>query len=185
MAPDTITEDSSRASTGWETFLQGLIDAGWQINGTWPTRTELGNRTRSMGAMPGFFNRAGVSPSSRKICRWQLEKNTLVPCVTNCRLRSRDLQSGSVAPVDLAQASIGPGMAVFTRYSKVMESDGSPMTVRTALGLINQVSMKSSPSRKENSTQIPAGPWRGSSSSAWTKALLARPRHCRRRRTPP
>lgn len=49
------------------------------------------------------------------------------------------LTQASIAPVDLAQATIGPGMAVFTRFAKVIESDGSPMSVRTALGIINGV----------------------------------------------
>ncbi|MGO8744975.1 MAG: DUF1156 domain-containing protein [Thermoguttaceae bacterium] len=135
---DTITEDSSRASTGWETFLQGLIDAGWQINGTWPTRTELGNRTRSMGSN-------ALASSIVLVCRPRPQdaplatrKEYVGALRHELPVALRDLQSGSVAPVDLAQASIGPGMAVFTRYSKVMETDGSPMTVRTALGLINQ-----------------------------------------------
>src|SRR5205085_3718208 len=129
---------AARSSTGWETFLQGVRDSGWQIDGTWPMRTELENRMRGMSSN-------ALASSIVLVCR---------PCPDNASLATRkefttalrrelpealrNLQRGNIAPVDLAQAAIGPGMAVFTRYSKVMESDGSPMTVRTALGLINQ-----------------------------------------------
>lgn len=116
---------ASRASTGWETFLQGLLDAGWQINGTWPTRTELGNRTRSMASN-------ALASSIVLVCRPRL---TDAPITTRKdfigSLRRelpdplRDLQRGNIAPVDLAQAAIGPGMGVFSRYTKVMETDGS------------------------------------------------------------
>jgi putative DNA methylase len=128
-----------RSSTGWETFLQGLNDTGWQLTGTWPMRTELGNRMRSMASN-------ALASSIVLVCR---------PRPINAALTTRKqfmntlrhelpdslkkLQHGNIAPVDMAQAAIGPGMAVFTRYSKVIETDGSPMPVRTALGIINQV----------------------------------------------
>jgi putative DNA methylase len=127
------------ASTGWETMLTGLVSAGFSVQGTWPMRTELGNRMVGMGTN-------ALASSIVLACR---------PRPTNAPLASRkefitalrrelpdalrNLQRGNIAPVDLAQAAIGPGMGVFTRYSKVVESDGRPMTVRTALGIINQV----------------------------------------------
>ncbi len=132
--------DSSlvNASTGWETMLEGLIKAGFHVNGTWPMRTERGARTRSLGSN-------ALASSIVLVCR---------PRPANAALTSRgeflrslkrelpsalkDLQRGNIAPVDLAQAAIGPGMAVFSRYSKVLEADGSAMRVRTALQLINQ-----------------------------------------------
>ncbi len=128
----------SHSSTGWETFLQGLADAGWQIDGTWPMRTELANRMRGIGSN-------ALASSIILVCRPRPDNASLATrkeFITTLRRELpealRNLQRGNIAPVDLAQAAIGPGMAVFTRYAKVIESDGTPMTVRTALGIINQ-----------------------------------------------
>ena len=129
---------TSRSSTGWETFLQGLCDTGWQIQGTWPIRTERGVRTRSLGSN-------ALASSIVLVCRPRF-KNSAVATrkefITALRRELpealRNLQRGNIAPVDLAQAAIGPGMAIFTRSLEVLENDGTPMTVRTALGLINQ-----------------------------------------------
>jgi putative DNA methylase len=128
----------SRASTGWETFLQGLADAGWQIDGTWPMRTELGNRMRSMASN-------ALASSIVLVCRVRQEdaivasrRDFLAAMKRELPEALRNLQKGNIAPVDLAQAAIGPGMAVFSRYARVLEADGSPMSVRTALSLINQ-----------------------------------------------
>lgn len=134
---DQQDEQETRASTGWETFLQALIDAGWQIGGTWPMRTELGNRMR------GQLSNA-LASSIILVCRTR-PTDTAVASRRDflSALRSelpealRHLQKGNIAPVDLAQAAIGPGMAVFSRYSRVLESDGSAMGVRTSLALIN------------------------------------------------
>lgn len=125
-------------STGWETMLSGLIKAGFIIQGTWPMRTELGNRMIGLGTN-------ALASSIVLVCR---PRPTNAPLATRREFITalklelpsalKTLQQSSIAPVDLAQAAIGPGMAVFTRYTKVMESDGAPMTVRTALGLINQ-----------------------------------------------
>jgi putative DNA methylase len=132
-------EDSNatRASTGWETFLQGLVDAGWQVDGTWPMRTELGNRTRSMGSN-------ALASSIILVCRPRpndagvaSRRDYLAALKKELPEALRNLQKGNIAPVDLAQAAIGPGMAVFSRYARVLEADGSPMSVRTALALIN------------------------------------------------
>jgi putative DNA methylase len=125
------------ASTGWETMLEGLLQAGFTITGTWPMRTELiGNLKKNIGAL---------ASSIVLVCRL---RPTSAPTATRrefvTTLRRelpgalRNLQHGNIAPVDLAQAAIGPGMAIFSRYSKVVESDGSVMRVRTALQLINQ-----------------------------------------------
>jgi putative DNA methylase len=126
------------ASTGWETFLAALLGAGFCITGTWPSRTEGGTRLVARGAN-------ALASSIVLVCRPRSEeagsasrreflaalKKELAPAL-------RMLQQGSIAPVDLAQAAIGPGMAVFSRYSSVLEAGGTSMSVRTALALINQ-----------------------------------------------
>lgn len=126
------------ASTGWETMLEGLIKSGFAITGTWPMRTELGNRMVASGTN-------ALASSIVLVCRPRPENAH--PITRRDFLRAlkrelpdalRDLQQGNIAPVDLAQAAIGPGMAVFSRHGKVIEADGSAMRVRTALALINQ-----------------------------------------------
>jgi len=136
---DELEDVSAVASTGWETMLEGLIDARFVILGTWPVRTEMGSRMMSMGMN-------ALASSIVLVCRPRPESAlvaTRKEFITALRQELpealRNLQRGSIAPVDLAQSAIGPGMAVFTRYSKVMETDGSPMSIRTALGIINQV----------------------------------------------
>lgn len=130
-------ESATPTSTGWETMLEGLVRSGFCICGTWPMRTELvGNLKKNISAL---------ASSIVLVCRPRSDNASLATrkeFITALRRELpealRNLQRGNIAPVDLAQAAIGPGMAVFTRYAKVLESDGSPMTVRTALGLINQ-----------------------------------------------
>ena len=138
---DQKTEKFNLVSTGWETMLEGLIRANFKITGTWPMRTE--NETRALATGGGGTN--ALASSIVLVCRPRLEnalsiirrdflsvlKRELPPAL-------RQLQLGSIAPVDFAQAAIGPGMAVFSRYKQVLEADGSPMRVRTALALINQ-----------------------------------------------
>lgn len=136
-AQDEIEENVSVASTGWETMLEGVVQAGFSVHGTWPMRTE------SVVGLKNTVN--SLASSIILVCR---PRPADAPLATRKQfigaLRQelpdslRKLQRGNIAPVDLAQAAIGPGMAVFTRYAKVMETDGSPMSVRTALGLINQ-----------------------------------------------
>lgn len=125
------------ASTGWEVLLEGMIRSGWEVTATWPMRTELGNRMRSLDSN-------ALASSIVLVCR---PRDDAAPATTRrgflgalkAELPSalKELQQGSVAPVDLAQAAVGPGMAVFSRYAKVVEADGTDMTVRTALALIN------------------------------------------------
>jgi len=128
-----------RASTGWETMLEGLLKAGFVINGTWPVRTELEGGIRVVG-------RNSLASSIVLVCRplpvdapLTTRRDFLNALKRELPHALKDLQRGNIAPVDLAQASIGPGMAVFSRYSKVLESDGTSMRVRTALQLINQM----------------------------------------------
>jgi putative DNA methylase len=138
--PGAHDEDSStsRSSTGWETFLQGLVDAGWQVDGTWPIRTELGNRLRSMASNALASSIVLVCRPRPKDAGVASRRDVLAALKRELPEALRNLQKGNIAPVDLAQAAIGPGMAVFSRYARVLEADGSPMGVRTALSLINQ-----------------------------------------------
>jgi putative DNA methylase len=125
------------ASTGWETMLAGLIESGFTIVGTWPMRTELSNRMVASG-------RNALASSIVLVCRPRPENAPMISrreFVNALRHELppalREMQSGNIAPVDLAQASIGPGMAVYSRYSKVLEPNGERLTVRAALQIIN------------------------------------------------
>ena len=138
-AAEVSGNEGSRSSTGWETFLQGLCDTRWQIEGTWPVRTERSGRLRDNASN-------ALASSIVLVCRPRPDHAPLATrkeFITALRGELpgalRNLQRGNIAPVDLAQAAIGPGMAIFTRHAKVIESDGSPMPVRAALGIINQV----------------------------------------------
>lgn len=131
-------ESSAVASTGWETMLEALIQSGFCITGTLPIRTELSNRMRGQGSN-------ALASSIALVCRPRPEDapKTIRREFLNALKRElpsalRKLQQGNIAPVDLAQASIGPGIAVFSRYKSVLETKGSSMSVRTALQLINQ-----------------------------------------------
>ncbi|MDP9888289.1 DUF1156 domain-containing protein [Pseudarthrobacter enclensis] len=133
------TTKSGDSSTGWATILEGIVRAGWTVTATWPVRSELGNRMIGSGTN-------ALASSIVLACRPRSESASSIDrggflSVLRSELPSklRELQQAAVAPVDLAQSTIGPGMAVFTRYSKVTEADGSAMRVRTALELINQV----------------------------------------------
>ncbi len=125
------------ASTGWETMLEGLIRSGFTITGTWPMRTELVTNLKK--------NISSLASSIALVCRPRSvhaevasRRQFLNALRAELPAALKNLQRGSVAPVDLAQASIGPGMAIYSRYSKVVESDGTPLRVRTALQLINR-----------------------------------------------
>ncbi len=127
------------SSTGWETLLEGMIRSGWSITATWPMRSELGNRMLSQGTN-------ALASSIVLACRPRPEsaprtdrRGFLAALKSELPSKLRELQQGSIAPVDLPQAAIGPGMAVFSRYSAVLEDDGSTMTVRTALQRINAI----------------------------------------------
>ena len=133
-----VNSNKVTASTGWETMLEGLIRSGFAITGTWPVRTEMLNRSVGLGTN-------ALASSIVLVCR---PRSVDAPLASRRQflnaLRAelpsalKNLQHGSIAPVDLAQASIGPGMAIYSRFSKVVESDGTPLRVRTALQLINR-----------------------------------------------
>ena len=132
-------EADGTSSTGWETFLHAVLSAGFSVTGTWPVRTE-----RSVKLIGDNANI--LASSIVLVCRprtgdaaMTTRKDFLAALRRELPPALRHLQRGNIAPVDLAQASIGPGMAVFSRYSRILETDGKPMTVRTALQLINQM----------------------------------------------
>lgn len=130
--------ESAKASTGWETMLQGLIDAECSVSGTWPMHTERGGRARDIAANALASSIVLVCRPRTTDARPATRKDFLNALKRELPTALKELQHGNIAPVDLAQAAIGPGMAVFSRYSKVIEADGSAMRVRTALQLINQ-----------------------------------------------
>ncbi|MDR0764602.1 MAG: DUF1156 domain-containing protein [Synergistaceae bacterium] len=131
-------DDVQTASTGWETMLSAVIKSGFSITGTWPMRTEMANR--SVGQ-----NTNALASSIVLVCR---KRPADAPIATrrdfiNALKRElkpalQKLQASNIAPVDLAQSAIGPGMGVYSRFSKVLEADGTPMSVRSALQIINQ-----------------------------------------------
>jgi putative DNA methylase len=130
--------EHTTSSTGWEKMLEGLIASGFNINGTWPLRTERDGRMLSNV-------KNALASSIVLVCRPRakdapnISRRAFVDALRReLPAALKEMQSGNIAPVDLAQASIGPGMAIYSRYSKVLEADGTAMSVRTALGLINQ-----------------------------------------------
>jgi putative DNA methylase len=129
---------SGRASTGWGTFLAGVVAAGWQVDGTWPMRTEGKTRMRSMSSNALASSIVLVCRPRPKDAGVASRRDFLAALKRELPEALRNLQKGNIAPVDLAQAAIGPGMAVFSRYARVLETHGEPMGVRTALSLINQ-----------------------------------------------
>ena len=137
---DTRNGDSDNqiASTGWETMLSAIVNAGFAITGTWPIRTEMSSRTRSM-------NSNALASSIVLVCRKRssdapqtTRRNLVNQLRRELRPALKQLQGSNIAPVDLAQSAIGPGMGVFSRYKQVLEADGTPMSVRSALEIINE-----------------------------------------------
>ena len=131
-------KDSKTASTGWETMLSAIIRAGFSITGTWPMRTELANRPVSSGTN-------ALASSIVLVCRKRpaeapqtTRRGFIAELKRELRPALQKLQRSNIAPVDLAQSAIGPGMGVYSRYGRVLEADGSAMTVRSALQIINQ-----------------------------------------------
>lgn len=135
---ETSNDVESTASTGWETMLSAIIRAGFSITGTWPMRTEMANRNIASG-------KNALASSIVLVCRKRPEdapmgtrRDFVMALKRELHAALDELRSSNIAPVDLAQSAIGPGIGVYSRYSKVLEADGSPMTVRSALQIINQ-----------------------------------------------
>lgn len=131
------SDESGFASTGWETMLNGLMEAGLSVTATWPLRSELSNRMLASGTNALASSIVLACRPLPTTAQATTRRGFLQALKSELPQALRELQQGSIAPVDLAQAAIGPGMAVFTRYSSVLEANGSSMTVRTALALIN------------------------------------------------
>jgi len=130
--------DEGMASTGWETFLEAVIRSGFAITGTWPIRTEYtGNLKKLMSALASSI--VLVCRTCDPAAPIASRREFLTALNQELPKALAYLQHSNIAPVDLAQAAIGPGMAVFTHYSRVLDAQGKPMTVREALTLINQV----------------------------------------------
>jgi putative DNA methylase len=132
------SDDENTASTGWETMLSAIIEAEFSITGTWPMRTERSSRSTGMDTN-------ALASSIVLVCRKRSVDST--DCTRRDFINAlkrelkpalQKLQSSNIAPVDLTQSAIGPGMGVYSRFSKVLEADGTPMTVRSALQIINQ-----------------------------------------------
>ena len=133
-----LDDKSIVTSSGWETMLNAIISAGFSITGTWPVRTELANRNRGIGSN-------ALATSVVITCRRRIKdapqttrRNLINILRKELRPALKKLQESNIAPVDLAQSAIGPGMAVYSRYRRVLEADGSPMSVRSALQVINE-----------------------------------------------
>ena len=130
--------DAGTVSTGWETFLDAVIRSGFAITGTWPMRTENDSRMISQGTN-------ALASSVVLVCRQRpafapltTRRDFVTALKTELPTALIHLQRGNIAPVDLAQAAIGPGMAIYTRYGQVLDTHGKPLPVRAALALINQ-----------------------------------------------
>ena len=135
---ESTNDVESTASTGWETMLSAIIRAGFSITGTWPMRTEMGSRMIASGTN-------ALASSIVLVCRKRPEdapmgtrRDFVMSLKRELGSALDKLRSSNIAPVDLAQSAIGPAIGVYSRYSQVLEADGSPMTVRAALQLINQ-----------------------------------------------
>lgn len=133
------TVDGDEVSTGWETLLEGMIAAGWSVTATWPLRSERGGRMLSIGTN-ALASSILLSLRPREVDAPRTDRRRLIAALkAELPAALKALQQGAIAPVDLPQAAIGPGMAVFSRYSAVLEDDGSKMPVRAALARINEV----------------------------------------------
>lgn len=133
------SDDQGEASTGWETLLEGMIREGWEITSTWPIASEHEARVRGQNSnalassiVLTLRPRADGSPTTDR-------RGFIAALGSELPSALRSLQQGQIAPVDLPQAAIGPGMAVYSRYSAVLEPDGKKMTVRSALSRINEI----------------------------------------------
>ncbi len=135
---DSADGENETASSGWETMLSAIIKAGFSITGTWPMRTEMANRSIASES-------AALASSIVLVCR---KRSLDAPITTRAKFLNElrrelkpaldKMQDANIAPVDLAQSAIGPGIGVYSKYAQVLEADGKPMTVRAALLLINK-----------------------------------------------
>ncbi|HHU75982.1 MAG TPA: hypothetical protein GXZ24_03695, partial [Firmicutes bacterium] len=130
--------NNNNVSTGWETMLSAILKAGFVVTGTWPIRTEKPGRSLEIGTNALASSIVLVCrkrPADAPLCTRRDFINALK---RELKPALQKLQASNIAPVDMAQSAIGPGMGVFSRYSRVLEADGTPMSVRSALQIINQ-----------------------------------------------
>ena len=132
-------EQEGISSTGWATILEGMIREGWAITATWPVRSERAGRMISVGTNALASSIVLVLRPRHASAGQTTRRGFLAALKRELPGALEEMRQGAIAPVDLAQATIGPGMAVFSRYQRVVENDGSDMSVKTALALINQV----------------------------------------------
>lgn len=135
---DVRTDDKSSA-TGWETILEGIIRSGWQITATWPMRSEKSGKLAKIDTNSIASTIALVLRPRPKNAPTTTRRDFLRELKTSLPQALRDLQRGTVAPVDLPQSAIGPGIGLFSKYSGVLEADGHKMNVRSALRVINEI----------------------------------------------
>ena len=129
--------DEGTSSTGWETFLDAVIRAGFALTGTWPMGTERGSRSVAKGTNALASSIVLVCRPRAKDAATATRRDFVTALRAELPVSLAHLQRGNIAPVDLAQAAIGPGMAVYTRYAKVLDAEGKEVTVGK-LALINQ-----------------------------------------------
>lgn len=135
---ETKYDVDATSSTGWETMLSAIIRSGFAITGTWPVRTEMPNRSIASGSNALASSIVLVCrkrPADASMCT---RRDFLAALKRELRPALDKLRTSNIAPVDLAQSAIGPGIGVYSRFSKVLEADGSEMSVRSALQIINQ-----------------------------------------------
>lgn len=135
---DTKHGDNQVSSNGWETMLSAIIKAGFSITGTWPMRTEQTYRAISMGTNALASSIVLVCRKRAETAQQTTRRNLINALRRELRPALKKLQESNIAPVDLAQSAIGPGMGVFSQYRRVLEADGSEMSVRSALQVINE-----------------------------------------------
>jgi len=126
-------------SPGWATFLQAVVNAGYVLDGTWPIRTEMGNRMIGMGANALASSIVLVCTKRPPTASVATRREFIARLKREMPDALQRIKEAGVGPVDMAQSSLGPGMGIFTSYAKVLEPDDSEMTVRTAIALINEV----------------------------------------------
>lgn len=135
---DTKENESVAVSSGWETMLSAIINAGLQITGTWPLSTERESRSVGIGTNALASSIVLVCRKRSEEAKQTTRRNLVSQLRRELRPALQKLQDSNIAPVDLAQSSIGPGMSVFSRYRRVLEADGTAMSVRSALQVINE-----------------------------------------------
>jgi putative DNA methylase len=134
------SEEQGSVSTGWETFLAGLLNSGFMVTATWPVRTEFASKIGIASGDNMLASSVVLACRKRGTAAAMATRGEFISALRNEMAPAiKTLQVENIAPVDMAQSAIGPGIGIFSRYSKVIEADGQSMTVRVALSLINEV----------------------------------------------